>query len=132
MNNKDADEMRASEVPTTSHTLMTYGPKTVEQLLAERYNLPVEAVLPEMFDFLKIVRMGAMKYDLNGWLDPNGQKTSESDMHASSFRHLAHSSSYGSRARDYESLEDPLLHVQTRAMMVYVRRKKNIIHDEDK
>lgn len=83
----------------------------------------------DMLDFLNIFEMGAKKYAVNNWLDPNGAKTSHKDMHASMFRHLA-SSSAGIN-KDEESGQDHLLHLAARAIMMYIRRKNGIRHSED-
>lgn len=83
----------------------------------------------EMLDFLKVLEMGAKKYDNLNWLEPNGQKSSFKDMHASMFRHLANSQA-GVRL-DHESGLDHLLHLTTRALMMYVRLKRGIVHDSE-
>jgi hypothetical protein len=84
-----------------------------------------------MFDFMDILVMGAAKYDLNNWLSTNGRKCSEKEMHDSMFHHLAESQVDGRHARDFESRKDPLLHLACRALMLYTRRKRNIIHQFD-
>lgn len=83
----------------------------------------------EFSDFMKVVEMGAEKYEANQWLSPAGAKTSHRDMHASMFRHLAASSS--GIINDEESGLDHLLHLATRALMLYTRRKKGITHPDD-
>lgn len=99
-------------------------------LIANIYDLPKEAIPEEMFEFLKIVKMGASKYALNNWLNEDGQNADERNMHASMFRHLA-ASSAGQNV-DNESGEDHLLHLACRALMLYTRRQRNIIHPLDK
>lgn len=84
----------------------------------------------EMLDFLKVLEMGAKKYDNLNWLEPNGNKSSFKDMHASMFRHLANSQA--NVRKDEESGEDHLLHLATRALMMYARLKLGIKHDDDK
>lgn len=84
---------------------------------------------PEFDDFMQVVEMGAKKYDADGWLEPDGAKTSLKDMHASMFRHLA-SSSAGVRLDDESSL-DHLLHLATRALMLYTRLQRGIINPAD-
>lgn len=81
-------------------------------------------VPPEMLHFIKVMEMGASKYEPNGWLKTDGTKTSHKDMHASMFRHLAESSA-GIRA-DHESGFDPLLHLACRALMMYTRIQKGL------
>lgn len=100
--------------------------------LADKYGLPEEAIQPEMFDFLLVVAMGAKKYAMNNWLAEDGKKSSEWDMHNSMQNHWSDSATYGPNARDTESKLDPLLHLATRALMLYTRRQRNIIHSKDK
>lgn len=83
----------------------------------------------EFVDYLEVVAFGAKKYDNKNWLEPDGQKSSFKDMHASMFRHLAESMA-GHRA-DKETGLDPLLHLATRALMMYTRLKRGIRHKED-
>lgn len=86
--------------------------------------------LPREFeDYKEIIKHGEQKYGTLNWLEPNGKKSSLKDMHASMFRHLAESSA-GIR-EDHESGLDPLLHLITRAQMIYTRIKRNIKHKED-
>ena len=109
--------------------------------LADKYDLPEEAIQPEMFDFLKVVAMGAKKYAMNNWLDKDGKRSAEKDMHDSMFHHLAESYSLGQEAlaeglnakfiSDKESGVDPLLHLACRALMLYTRRQRGIVHTED-
>ncbi len=115
----------------------------VKEYFSQAYDLPKDAIQPEFFDFLKVVAMGAKKYAMNNWLEVDGQKSSERDMHASMGRHWAesqHSMVYkvkgtndSGRIRvfDKESQLDPLLHLQCRAAMTYTRRERNLIHPED-
>jgi hypothetical protein len=102
------------------------------QKLSRKFDLPAEAIQPEMFDFFKIIAMGAKKYKMNNWLEEAGTKSSEKDMHASMFRHLAESSADYWPKADHESGLDPLLHLACRALMLYTRRQRGIIHEEDK
>jgi hypothetical protein len=99
--------------------------------IAEKYNLPEEAIQSEMFDFLRIVALGARKYAMNNWLEEDGKRSSEKEMHDSMFHHLAESFT-NSKARDKESDLDPLLHLACRALMLYTRRQRNIVHPKDK
>lgn len=83
----------------------------------------------DFLDFMEVLEMGAAKYKPNGWLDADGNGTSHKEMHASMFRHLASSSA--GIINDGESGLDHLLHVATRALMLYTRRKRGIIHPKD-
>lgn len=84
----------------------------------------------EMYDFLKVMEMGAKKYGANNWLDDDGHCSDHKSMHASMFRHLAESSA-GFTA-DKESGLHPLLHLAARALMVYTRQKLGKKHKLDK
>jgi hypothetical protein len=91
----------------------------------------VENNLPQEFsDYKEILEMGARKYGNLNWLEADGVKSSHKDMHASMFRHLAESSA-GLR-EDLESGMDPLLHLACRALMMYTRIKRNIVHKDDR
>ncbi len=96
----------------------------VRQYLAEIYTLPVEAIAPEFFDFLKIVTNGAKKYAMNNWLEPTGKSVSQKEMSDHMFHHLAEY--YSGSKTDHESKEHPLLHLQCRAAMRYTRDKRGI------
>lgn len=110
--------------------------------LEDAFGLPNGSLPPEMFHFLRIVAMGAKKYELNGWLKTDGAKTDEKSMHDSMFHHLAES--YTAKALadgagvrvsvmdlDHESGESALLHLQCRAGMQYTRRQRDIINPID-
>ncbi len=84
---------------------------------------------PEFIDFLKVMELGAEKHGHYNWLVPNGKKSSHKEMHASMFRHLAESSS--GRRSDAETGLDPLLHLASRALMMYTRIQRGIYHEED-
>lgn len=99
--------------------------------LARKYKIDEEAIQPEFFDFLKIVSMGAKKYAMNNWLEPGGKKSGEEDMHQSMYNHWEQSKKQGDVAFDHESGEDPLLHLACRALMLYTRRQRGIVHPED-
>lgn len=86
----------------------------------------------EMLDFLDILEMGAKKYDCNNWLEPNGKRSSEKDMHDSMGHHWAESMVGKGKIVDVDSNKDPLLHLACRALMTYTRRQRNIIHPDDK
>jgi hypothetical protein len=98
--------------------------------LAKAYDLPVEALTPEMFDFLRIVSNGAKKYAMNNWLDPDGHSVSHEDMYNKMFRHLARGFA-NFELLDNESKEHHLLHVMCRAAMMYTRDVRNIRHSND-
>lgn len=83
----------------------------------------------EFFDILKVLEFGANKHGKVNWLQADGKKSSEKDMHASMFRHLAQSSA-GIR-HDEESDLDPLLHLAARALMLYTRRQRGLVHTND-
>jgi hypothetical protein len=80
---------------------------------------------PELFDFIKVIEMGASKYEADGWLKPDGVGTSEKEMHASMSRHLAHSFANPDKL-DLDSDLDHLLHLACRALMLYTRRVRSI------
>lgn len=90
---------------------------------------------PEFFDILKVLEMGAVKHGRDNWLDPTqGKKASFIEMHDSMFHHLAHSLIAGRNANnrlDKESQLDALLHLGTRALMMYTLIKRGIKHKDD-
>lgn len=88
------------------------------------------SIYPEFEDFKQILEFGAKKYGEGNWLNANGNKSSFKQMHDSMFHHLAESFA-GCRA-DAESGLDPLLHLITRAQMMYTRLQRGITHKEDK
>ena len=90
----------------------------------EEYNIPMA-----FFDVISVVEKGAEKHGKDAWLE-DGPKTSEKEMHESMFRHLAKSlTSEGalSLRYDVETDLDHLLHLATRALMLYcIRNKKEM------
>jgi len=84
---------------------------------------------PELDDWKAVLRMGAEKHGANNWLEPNGKKSSHNDMHASMSRHLEES--WKGEMHDKESGLHPLLHLASRALMMYTRSKRGIIHEDD-
>lgn len=84
---------------------------------------------PEMMDFVHILEMGAEKYEAHGWLMPDGACTSHKEMFSSMFRHLAEANC--GITQDHESRLDPLLHLATRALMMYTRRQRSIQNSKD-
>jgi hypothetical protein len=115
---------------TKVHLQDQYTGDLERDFLSDKYELPGHAIQPEMFDFLKIVSMGAKKYAMNNWLESNGKRSSEKDMHDSMFHHLAES--FAGQRQDKDSKLDPLLHLACRALMLYTRRQRGIIHEDDK
>lgn len=84
---------------------------------------------PEFMDYLEIFALGAQKYDRDNWLEPDGKRSSHKEMHDSMFHHLAES--FTGKEADDESGLHPLLHLIARAMMVYTRYNRGIIHPKD-
>lgn len=82
----------------------------------------------EFEDYKKVIEYGAKKYAANNWLEQNGQKSSDKDMFASMLRHLA---SATKAELDPETGLDHLLHLATRALMVYTRRQRGLVHWDD-
>jgi len=89
-----------------------------------------ESNYPEFEDYKQILEFGAEKYGDGNWLEPNGNKSSFKQMHDSMFHHLAES--FANCRADHESGLDPLLHLITRAQMMYTRIQRGIKHKEDK
>lgn len=85
--------------------------------------------LREMSDYQKVLKYGAKKYAHLNWLEPDGNKSSFKEMHDSMFHHLAES--FANVREDKESGLDPLLHLATRALMMYTRLQRNIKHSKD-
>lgn len=115
----------------------------LKKLIAERFDLPSEAIQLDMLDYFKIIALGARKYKMNNWLDRDGKRCREKEMHDSMFHHLAESFSHAQNSIerfnsinhclivDKESGLDPLLHLMCRAGMLYTRRKRSIQHPSD-
>ena len=88
---------------------------------------------PEFFAITEVLAMGAKKHGADNWLEVNGKKSDMKSMHDSMFHHLAESFSRvgGSVSpkdcRDAESGLDPLLHLATRALMLYTRIQRGLI-----
>lgn len=83
----------------------------------------------EFDDFYRVLEMGAEKHGSFNWLDPNGSKSSHKDMCDSMFHHLAEA--YTGKLEDDESGMNPLLHLISRAMMLYTRQKRGLVHSGD-
>ena len=75
-------------------------------------------------DFKKVLDHGAQKYGLDGWLDPEGVKTSKKDQVKCFASHAAEY--YSGVTEDDESGLHPSLHIMCRAFMVYVRYKEGL------
>lgn len=86
----------------------------------------------EMNDWKKVLLASASSghHKPNNWMDPNGSKSSQKDMYASMFRHLSESAT--GRREDKDSGLHPLLHLASRALMMYYRDIKGIYHRADK
>lgn len=84
---------------------------------------------PEFLDFLKVLKMGALKHGNANWLSIDGKKSSHKDMHDSMFHHLA--KSFVNQRIDEESGLDHLLHLASRSLMAYTLIKRGIKHNED-
>jgi hypothetical protein len=93
-------------------------------------NLLHELFCPEFVNgVMDVVKMGADKYEPNGWLQPNGVGTSNREQHASLSRHLAHS--YAGDTLDKESGLHHYQHLATRALMAYTRWSRMIDNPKD-
>ena len=84
----------------------------------------------EFLDVMQVLIQGAQKHGNNNWLESNGKKSSVKEMHDSMFHHLAES--YGNHRVDQESGFYPLLHLACRALMLYTRYKRQLVHLTDK
>ena len=86
-------------------------------------------VPPEFEDYKEIMEFGATKHGPDNWLDPDGNKSSFKQMHDSMFHHLARS--FAGDRIDPETGKDHLLHLITRAQMMYVRLQRGLTHGDD-
>lgn len=87
-------------------------------------NIPME-----MFDFVKVMEFGAEKHGASNFLEKNGRKSDRAQMYQSLSNHLE-----GWKAgekRDHESGLHPLLHLACRALMMYTREKRRLVHELD-
>ena len=100
-------------------------PKRLQEILMSKHPL----WQTEFEDYLKVLDFGASKYSPNGWLEPNGARTSFKEYHDSIFHHLA--KSFAGQRLDDESGLDHLLHVITNAQMLYTRIHREIYNDKD-
>lgn len=85
-----------------------------------------ELFVPEFYDLVKVLEMGAKKHGMNNWLEVKGKKSSHEEMHNSMFHHLAES--FANIRADHESGLDPLLHLACRALMQYTRIKRGLVN----
>jgi len=85
---------------------------------------------PEFLDFLYVLEMGANKYGNSNWLKTDGKSSSYMSMHDSMGHHWAESLT--GHVKDEESGHHPLLHLIARAMLIYTKLKRGLIHDGDK
>lgn len=91
--------------------------------------LEVLAEFPEMLDFLDVIEYGAPKHGYDNWLKPDGKTMSYTTNFNSMSHHLA--DYYCHNLIDKDSGLHPLLHLQCRAAMGYVRHARMIIHADD-
>lgn len=101
----------------------------VHSKLCQCYDLGVEVPV-EMFCFLDVMLHGAKKYAPNNWLEEDGAKSNHKDMHSSLLRHAA--ASFGGTDIDKDSGFYHLQNAATRALMLYTRKKRGIVHVDDK
>lgn len=83
----------------------------------------------ELFDFIEVLRFGANKYGSMNWLEPNGVKSDRKQMLDSAFHHLA--DAWAGKKKDNDSGLHPLLHLASRAMMLYTREMRGLVHEKD-
>lgn len=90
---------------------------------------------PEFMDFMQVLKFGIEKHGKDNWLEPDGNKSSFKDMHASMQRHLEHSfvvgHDGGEKRLDHETGLDALLHLAARSLMMYTRIKRGLVHHQD-
>lgn len=87
-------------------------------------------VVAELFTpIIDVLLNGAKKHGASNWLEPNGAKSSHTDMCNSSFHHLA--DMYSGFFVDADSGNPPEAHLSCRSMMHYVRRIRGLVHKDD-
>jgi hypothetical protein len=85
--------------------------------------------LPEEFyDILLVMDMGAKKHGHDSWLHGDNPSLESRANYASMSRHLAEA--YFNKLDDESGL-DALLHLATRALMKYTRKKRGIDHEAE-
>ena len=81
--------------------------------------------IPEDFlDVYKVMIAGALKHGKDTWMDEDNPSLKLKANYASINRHAAEY--YCGVKKDHESGLDPLLHLATRCLMSYTRRKRGI------
>ncbi len=90
-------------------------------IMQEHVEIPTE-----MFEFINVLYHSANtgKYEPNNWLKPDGQNSDHKSMCASMFRHLAAATE--GKDKDTDSGLHPLLHLASRALMLYTRKKRGL------
>lgn len=83
----------------------------------------------EFYDVLKVLEMGAQKYEAKAWLEEEGATMGKARNSDSMFHHLAEH--YAGIEQDHESGLSPLLHLACRALMAYTRQQRGIVHPND-
>ena len=73
---------------------------------------------------LDVLEFGAVKYEANNWLEPDGVNTDQKSMYGSIFRHTAEA--YSGRHKDLESGLPPEAHAQVRLGMMLTRKEMGI------
>lgn len=89
-----------------------------------------EVWVPEFTHFEGALLFGCKQYGNMNWLKANGTKSSFKQMHDSMFHHLAES--FTNNRSDSDTGLDPLLHLTCRALMMYTRIHRGIIHESEK
>lgn len=89
-----------------------------------------EVWVPEFTHFEDVLMFGARKYGNMNWLQENGTKSSFKQMHDSMFHHVAES--FTGQRHDKDTNLDPLLHLTCRALMMYTRIHRGLIHESEK
>lgn len=89
-------------------------------------------IAPEMLEFTKVLQNSAnkKKYPADNWLQEDGINSDHKAMHDSMFHHLA--KSFSNQRIDNDSGLDHLLHLAMRALMLYTRISRKIVHPKDK
>ncbi len=107
------------------------GDKLESIHLTEIQQIKLEKLLkyPEMLDFIQVLIDGALKYEDENWLKPEGSTMSHRANCDSSFHHLA--KKYAGEVEDSDSCLDHDLHIACRALMSYTRKKRKIYSEKD-
>lgn len=86
--------------------------------------------IPEEWLDVLTVDGGNGKHPRGSWLEPSGSTMSHKDTHSSMFRHLAES--YCHNRIDDDTQLDHLLSIAFRALALYTRLQRGIIHPDDR